>query len=371
MRIVLTGAGGGHFYPLIAVAERIQDQANIQKVNNLEIYFFSDNIYNEKIVLEKEIKFIKIPAGKLRLYFSLQNFLDPFKSMLGFFIALWKLFKIYPDLVFVKGGYSSIPVVLAAKCLFIPILVHESDSIPGKSTLFAGKLAKRVAVSYIGASKYFNSKKVAYTGQPIMKEYIPSQNDLNEKLQDFENKNKKNILIMGGSQGSQIINNMLLVSLPELLSKYNIFHQVGDKNLNKITISSEVLLKDNPNKDNYKYFSFTDLSKYYKLADVCITRAGSSLFELSAWGIPSIIIPITKSNADHQMVNALTFEKAGCSIIIEEINLEKNLFLHEIDSILEDDEKHNLMQYNNLNSFKAGAANTIAKEIIKIGLSHI
>lgn len=172
--------------------------------------------------------------------------------------------------------------MLAAKCLFIPILVHESDSVPGKTTLFASKLAKKIAVSYINAVKYFNLKKVAYTGQPIMKEYIPSQDDLNEKLKDFENKEKKNILIMGGSQGSQNINNILLSCLPELLLKYNIFHQVGEKNLIETKISSEVLLKDNPNKSNYKYFSFADLSLYYKFSDICVTRAGSSLFELSA-----------------------------------------------------------------------------------------
>ena len=104
-------------------------------------------------------------------------------------------------------------------------------------------------------------------------------------------------------------------------------------------IASEILLKNVPDKDNYRFFSFGDLSKYYEMADICITRAGSILFELSVWGIPSIIVPITNSNNNHQMTNAYTFEKAGCSIVIEENNLRRNLFINEIDSILEDDKK--------------------------------
>jgi UDP-N-acetylglucosamine--N-acetylmuramyl-(pentapeptide) pyrophosphoryl-undecaprenol N-acetylglucosamine transferase len=370
MKLVLTGAGGGHFYPLIAVNERVEEEVKSQKIIDIETFFFSDKEYNKNLLDEKKIKFVRIPAGKLRLYFSIQNFFDPFKSVLGFFVALWKLFIIYPDVVFVKGGYSSMPVLLAAKCLFIPIFVHESDSVPGKTTLFAGKLAKRIAVSYATATKYFNLKKTAYTGQPILEEYLPTKDKLDRKYEEYTEEKKKTILVMGGSQGSEIINNILLESLSELLEKYNIVHQVGPKNLEAVKISTEVLLKDNPNRDNYKYFSTSDLSKYYELADVCITRAGSSLFELSAWGIPSIIIPITNSNKNHQMENASIFEKAGCSIIIEEINLKKNLFLNEIDSILEDKKKHEMMQFNNLNNFKDGAAEVIAKEIVRIGLSH-
>ncbi len=371
MKLVLTGAGGGHFYPLIAVLERVEKEVENQKIIDVETFFFSDKEYDKNLLEAKKIKFIKIPAGKIRLYFSIQNFFDPFKSIFGFFVALWKLFIIYPDIVFVKGGYSSMPVVLAAKFLFIPIFVHESDSVPGKTTLFASKLSKRIAVSYASAIKYFNIKKTAYTGQPIMEEYLPKKEELDRKFTNYSGEKKKTILVLGGSQGSETINNMLLECLPELLEKYNVIHQVGPNNVNIIKIASEILLKDNSNRENYKYFSFGDLSRHYEIADVCITRAGSSLFELSAWGIPSIIIPITNSNGNHQMTNAFTFEKAGCSIVIEEINLKRNLFINEINSVLEDTKKHKLMQYNNLNSFKSDGAEIIAKEIVKIGLSHL
>ncbi len=376
MRVVLTGAGGGHFYPLIAVAERVKKEAEDQKIIDADIYFLSDKEYNKKLLDEKNIKFIKIPSGKLRLYFSINNFFDPIKSFLGFFVALFQLFKIYPDVVFAKGGYASIPVVFAAKLLFIPIIVHESDSTPGRTNILAAKLAKRVAVSYLNAAKYFNQKKTAYTGQPIMQEYLPTKSQIEKKVLDTKNdifsseNQRKNILVIGGSQGSEIINNTVLESLPELLEKYNIIHQVGDNNLKAVEIASEVLLKNNPYRKNYHFFPFGELSKFYESADLCITRAGSTLFELSAWGIPSVIIPITNSNNNHQMTNAYIFEKAGCAIVIEEINLKRNILVNTIGDIIENKDKYQRLQLNNIENFKAGAAETIAEEIVKIGISH-
>ncbi len=372
MKIVLTGAGGGHFYPLIAVVEAIKKISLEKKIIETDFFFFSDKDYDIEILRQNKITFIKIPSGKLRLYFSIQNFIDPFKSILGFFISLFQLFRIYPDLIFVKGGYASIPVILAAKCLFIPIMIHESDSIPGRSNLFSSRLAKRIAVSYKEAVKYFPIKKTAWTGQPILEEYLPTKEQLDKKFISTDRfiARKKTLLIIGGSQGSEIINNMILECLPELLSTYNIFHQVGAKNLEFMKISSEVLLKDNPNRENYKYFAFGDLSQYYLASDLAITRAGSTLFELSAWGIPSVIIPITNSNANHQMTNAYIFEKDGCSIVIEEYNFKRNLFLNIINSILNDARQYEELRLSNLNNFKPNAANIIGEEIIKIGLSH-
>jgi UDP-N-acetylglucosamine--N-acetylmuramyl-(pentapeptide) pyrophosphoryl-undecaprenol N-acetylglucosamine transferase len=248
--------------------------------------------------------------------------------------------------------------------------MHESDSVPGKSNLLAGKFSKRIATSYVSAVKYFNPKKTAYTGQPIMEEYLPTKEILEKKKSNFDSDSRKTIFIQGASQGSETINNIILESLPELLEKYNVIHQTGDLHVNNIKIASELLLKNNPNRENYHFFGSGDLSKYYEFADLIVSRAGSSLFEFAAWGIPSIVIPITISNKNHQMLNAYTFEKAGCSIVIEEANLKKGIFLNAIDSILEDKDKYEKMRFNNLNNFKSGAAELIAKEIIKIGLSH-
>ncbi|MBP9765871.1 MAG: UDP-N-acetylglucosamine--N-acetylmuramyl-(pentapeptide) pyrophosphoryl-undecaprenol N-acetylglucosamine transferase [Candidatus Pacebacteria bacterium] len=374
MKIVFTGAGGGHFYPLIAVAEKIKEEVNEQKIFDAEMYFFSDKPYNQNLLDKYNIKFTHIPSGKLRLYFSLDNFFDPLKIIAGFFVALFKLFSIYPDLVFTKGGYASLPVVFAAKVLFIPVFLHESDSIPGKTNLITSKFAKRIAISYTLAAKYFDEKKTAYTGQPIISEYLPNINTLDKKHINFINNNAKKekptLFILGGSQGSENINNLILESLKELLQKYKIIHQVGDANFEKIKIATNVILTEDPNRSNYTYFGSSDLANYFEEADICVTRAGSTLFEISSWGIPSIIIPITVSNNDHQMQNAYLFQKNGGSIVLEEGNLRKNILLNMIDSILNDKDRYESMRNNNLNNFKAGAADLIAKEIVKIGLSH-
>lgn len=376
MRIVFTGAGGGHFYPIIAIAEKLKEEAIKQNTIDIDMYFMSDKNYDEKALDENKIKFIKIPAGKLTTYFSIKKIFAPFISFFGFIIALIRLFIIYPDIVFAKGGYSSFPVLLAAKILFIPIFIHESDSVPGRTTKLFGKFAKRVAVSYINALQYFSLKNTAYTGQPIQEKYLPNNEILEKKFEHtkniFNSKNniRKNILILGGSQGSEKINNIILETLPRLLEKYNIIHQVGENNFQKMKIASEIILKNDINKENYYYFAFDNLSKYYQNVDLCITRAGSTLFELSVWGIPSIIIPITNSNGDHQRNNAYIFKKAGNSIVIEESNLSQNILLDNINLILNDEKKYEEMQLNNLKSFKPNASEIIAKEIIKIGLSH-
>lgn len=374
MKIVFTGAGGGHFYPLIAVAEKIKEEVQIQKIFEAEMFFFSDKPYNQVLLDKYNIKFQKIPAGKLRLYFSLENFFDPLKAVAGFFVALVKLFSIYPDVVFTKGGYASLPVVFAAKVLFIPIFLHESDSAPGKTNLISARSAKRIAVSYVQAAKYFDDEKTAYTGQPIMKEYLPTKEILEKKYINFVNnftkKEKPTLLVLGGSQGSENINNMILESLKDLLVKYKVVHQVGENNFEKIKIATEVILKGDPNKADYIYFGSADLRNYFENADLCITRAGSTLFEISSWGIPSIIIPIAVSNNNHQLLNAYTFEKAGCSIVLEESNLRKNILLSMIDSVVSDRVRYETMRTNNINNFKSGGADIIAREIVKIGLSH-
>ena len=167
MKIVITGAGGGHFYPLIAVAESVRKEAFLQKIIQPEIYFFSDKPYDEEALFSVDCKFVETPAGKLRLYPSVETVSDIFKTFYGCFIALGKLYSLYPDVVFAKGGYASFPTLLAAKILSIPVIVHESDTVPGRTTLWASKFALRTALSYQEAAPFYPYKNVALTGQPI------------------------------------------------------------------------------------------------------------------------------------------------------------------------------------------------------------
>jgi len=145
MKIVLTGGGsGGHFYPIIAVAQNINDLVSREKIANLEMIYISTEPYNEGALFDNNITFKKVPAGKRRVYFSFLNFLDIFKMAWGAFLAIFVLFKIYPDVVFSKGGYASYPTLFAARLLRIPIVIHESDTVPGRVNKWSAKFAKRI-----------------------------------------------------------------------------------------------------------------------------------------------------------------------------------------------------------------------------------
>jgi len=159
MRILFTGGGtGGHFYPIIAVAEAIRETVKDKHLLEPELFYFSTNPYNEGLLFENDITFKKISAGKIRRYFSLLNFFDLFKTLWGVIISIKEVFKIYPDVIFGKGGYVSFPVLLAARILHIPVIIHESDSVPGRVNLWASKFADKIAISWPEATKYFSKK---------------------------------------------------------------------------------------------------------------------------------------------------------------------------------------------------------------------
>ncbi len=231
MKILLTGGGsGGHFYPIIAIAEELKAITKERKLINSELYFMSDAPYNKGILFDNGIEFVKVSTGKYRRYFSILNFFDFFKTGWGIISGLIKVFSIYPDVIFGKGGYASFPALLAGRILGIPVVIHESDSVPGKVNLWAGKFAQKVAISYPEAATYFSKEKVAWTGNPIRKDVeIPIKEGANEFL-GLENTNLPIILILGGSQGSGIINDALLNILPSLIEKYQIIHQTGTRN---------------------------------------------------------------------------------------------------------------------------------------------
>src|SRR6185369_10105404 len=171
MKILFTGGGtGGHFYPIIAVAESISDKVKEKRLLKPQLFYMAPTRYNPRALFDHEIEFVYVPAGKMRRYFSLLNFTDMFKTFFGVLTAIVKVYSIYPDVVFGKGGYASFPALFAAKLLRIPVVIHESDSAPGRVNRWAGKFARRIAISYPSAAEYFDKSKVALTGNPVRKE---------------------------------------------------------------------------------------------------------------------------------------------------------------------------------------------------------
>lgn len=278
MKIIITGGGsGGHFYPLISVADKIRELAEEKNIVQPTIYYLAEVPFDEDRLFKTDVQFMKIFAGKMRLYFSFRTILDLFKTIWGVLDAIVKVFQIYPDVVFTNGGYVSFPVVMAARILRIPVVIHVSDTVPSRVLLFAGKFAKKISIAFSEAAKYFDEKKVAHLGNPIRDEIKYKQKD---GAYDYFNLDHSvpTILILGGSQGSQMINDAVLGALPHLVEKYNVIHQVGKKNYDDVFGLAGVALLNNPLKRRYRvypYLSDLKIKMAAGIADLVISRAGA------------------------------------------------------------------------------------------------
>jgi len=373
MKILLTGGGtGGHFYPLIAIAEKLIEVGDKEKIIDLKLYYMSDAPYDKHLLFENNIRFVQIPAGKMRTYFSLQNFFDVFKTATGLFFGILSMYFIYPDVVISKGGYASFPAVFAARLLRIPVIVHESDSYPGRLNVWTSKFAWHVAISWPEAIEYLPKEKTILTGQPIRKEIL--HGDPNGAHEFFKlNSDLPIILILGGSQGAEVINDNIVDILPDLLTRYQVIHQTGIKNIDNVISRSKLLLEGNANISRYvpiPYLNNLATRMASGCANLIISRAGSYIFEIASWGIPSIIIPITNSNGDHQRKNAYNYARNGACEVIEEGNLSQHLLIAEIDKILTSPQKQEDMKKNALAFASPQAAEKIAKSAIELAMTH-
>ncbi len=373
MKILFTGGGsGGHFYPILSVAKEIQKLSKEHRLLAPKLYYVSDTPYNEALLYDNDIIYRKNSAGKRRLYFSVSNFFDLFRTAWGIITALWTVFNIYPDVVFSKGGYASFPVMVAARFFRIPIIIHESDTVPGRVNKFSGKFARRVAVSFEEAAKFFQSDKIAVTGNPVREEITQPLTEGAHEFLKLDNSTPV-ILVLGGSLGAQMINDIIIDSLPELVKKYQIIHQTGKNNFAEITSRADAVLFNNRYRARYKSFDYLNelaMRMSAGVASIVISRAGSSIFEIASWGKPSILIPITVSNGDHQRKNAYAYARNKACVVLEESNVTPHILLSEIDRILTKEGEKEAMSVAAKSFFKPGAARDIAKEILTIAIEH-
>jgi UDP-N-acetylglucosamine--N-acetylmuramyl-(pentapeptide) pyrophosphoryl-undecaprenol N-acetylglucosamine transferase len=374
MKIVFTGGGtGGHFYPIIAVAQKVNKIIDDEHIISSKLYYFSDSPYDKEMLVQNRILFEEIASGKMRTYFSIRNFFDIFKVFFGSINAIYKMFSIYPDVVFGKGGYASFPTIFAARLLRIPVVIHESDSAPGRVNKWAGHFAKRVAVSFPEAADYFPKKTVAWTGQPIMTE-IENKAPRKEALDYFKLESGLPVIfILGGSQGAEIINNTVIDALPRLIKDYQIIHQTGIKNFKLVSGQANVVLTDNKYKLRYMPFPFLNplqMKMSAGVATIIISRAGSTLFEIASWGVPSILIPFANSNLDHSRKNAFSYARAGACSVIEEVNMTANILSSEIERLAENKAGYEVMAQNAKAFAKSGAAYKIGRELVDMAMSH-
>ena len=374
MKVLFTGGGtGGHFYPIIAVAEKLNELAVEQKIVDMQLFYISDTPYDQRALDDNHIQFFELATGKQRVYFSIQNFFDIFKTFFATIRAIFMLYRIFPDVIFSKGGYPAVPVTIAARVLDIPVIIHESDSVPGRANKMAGKWAKRIAISYKEAVEYFPKDKTAFVGHIVRKEV---RTPLKEGA--FEYLKLKSsfpvIFILGGSQGAQLINSAVLDALPELVTRYQVIHQTGVKNFDEVKTISDLVLKDSEFKENYYPYSYLNklaIRMCAGVAGLVVSRAGAnSISEIASWGVPSIIIPITKTNGDHQRNNAFNYAETGACLVLEESNLKPHVLIEEIDRLFANPELMSKMKEATQQFVFPDAEQKIAQEIINIGLSH-
>jgi len=374
MKILFTGGGtGGHFYPIIAVAEAINDEVRERRLLEPSLYYAAPDPYDREMLVAENIIFVPTAAGKLRRYFSLLNIFDYIKTAWGVMRSILRIFFLYPDVVFGTGGYASFPSLLAARLFRIPVVLYATDAEPSRVNKWAASFAAKVAISFPEAASFFPKDKTAFTGNPVRKaQLIPAREGAHEFLK--LRSDLPIILILGGSQGSQTINEVVLTALPELLAKYQVVHQTGEANLKEVQGRANVVLVDNTNADNYKTFGYlNDLAMRMSagVASLVISRAGSgSIFEIATWGIPSILIPIPGDVSHDQEKNAFAYARSGAAVVIEQNNLTAGLLLSEIGRILGNPDAARKMSIAARGFARPDAAKAIAQVILDIAISH-
>lgn len=373
MRILLTGGGtGGHFYPIIAVIRALKKIAEQEKFAVMDLEYLSDDPFNEKLLREEGVNFILVPTGKVRRYFSLLNFTDIFKTGWGVLRAVIYIFWQMPDVIFAKGGYASFPALIAARLFRIPVIIHESDASPGKVNRWAGKFAKRVAISFPESAKYFSEEKTALTGNPVRLRVLGG--NIEEARSIFGHEDLPTILFLGGSQGAAKINDVLLDILPEILKEAKVIHQCGKNNFDEVSKRTSVILEKSEFKNRYGLFAFLDedtLRSAALVSTVIVSRSGAgAIFEIAAWAKPSILIPIANSAQDHQRENAYAYARAGGAIVIEEENLAPHILLAEIKKLLADYGRMEKMKLSASDFAKTDSAEVLARQIILLALKH-
>ncbi len=342
-RILITGGGtGGHIYPLIAVAAELKILATEQNSVVRVRYIGAGGGYKE-VIKENGIEFKRILSSKLRNYFSLKNIIDIPKFAISVFQALWKIFWFMPDVVFSKGGAGAVAIVLAARFYRIPVVIHESDTVPGMTSKITSRFAEAVVLAFPEAEKYFGKTKgrIVQAGNPIRNSLLADQTTQQgaRNLLGLDPRLPL-VLVIGGSQGAMRINDFILDNLTLLLQFTQILHQTGKRNYNMVVNEFEVVKKDLPENlwSRYRAIGYfeKDMGTALTAADVIVSRAGASaITEIAAFGKPSILIPLPEAANGHQLENASVYGETGAAIIMEEPNLLPNLFIGQLRKLFE------------------------------------
>ena len=351
-KIIMTGGGtAGHVTPNIALMPALRNEG-------YEIsYIGSYEGIEKRLIEEQGVSYYGISSGKLRRYFDPKNFSDPFKVLEGYSQSVKLLKKLKPDVVFSKGGFVSVPVVLAARHCKVPAIIHESDLTPGLANKLAIPGAVKICCNFPETLNYLPKEKAVLTGSPIRQELLKGNANHAFSLCRFSDRTKPVIMIVGGSTGSRAINTAIRGLLPELVKSYNIIHLCGKGNLDETLHSVS----------GYAQFEYAnqELSDMFALSDLVISRAGANaICELLALRKPNILIPLSaEASRGDQILNANSFRSQGFSYVLEESELTNTALLEAIEHVFRKKEDYvNAME----NSSSRNSIDTIVGLILEV-----
>ena len=357
-KILITGGGtAGHVIPTLAIIDALQKKANIKI-----LYVGLRNGPEREIIQKEDIDFTGIWAGKLRRYFSFQNFLDIFKTIIGIFQSFFIILKFKPNAIFAKGGFVSVPVAFAGWILRKPTLLHESDSEIGIANRILLRFSKKIALGFpVEVYKNLPARKIVFTGNPVRAEFCDKNREHARKAFNLTEKLPV-LLVMGGSQGARKINDVTFEILTRLLSQFQIIHIAGKLDFQKF----ESFYQEMPEilKINYKVFDFIDnISEAMISSDIVISRAGAnSMFEIAACKKPVILIPLE----GHQENNAMVFSSEGAGVMIRNCDLNSSKLLENIINLWHDSDKRKFMSQKINEFFTPQSSEQIADLILEL-----
>lgn len=327
-RIILTGGGtAGHVTPNIALLPRLRElQYDIH-------YIGSYNGIEKDLIEKQQIPYHGISSGKLRRYFSLKNFTDPFRVLKGFSEANRLIKTLKPDVIFSKGGFVSVPVVIAGKRNNVPVIIHESDMTPGLANRISIPSAYKVCCNFPETLNALPKDKAVLTGCPIRQELMTGDPEKARAFCGFKDE-KPVILVVGGSLGATAVNQAVRAILSELLKDFQVIHLCGkgklDTSLNNL--------------EGYVQFEYIqdELRHLFALSDIVISRAGANaICELLALQKPNLLIPLSASaSRGDQILNARSFERQGFSKVLEEETLTNELLLSSIRELYDNRQQY-------------------------------
>ncbi len=316
VKVALTGGGtAGHVMPHIALLPYYRRLG-------WEVFYIGSQGIEKELATKAGLTFYTIQTGKLRRYFSWQNFTDIFHILMGILQAILILFRKRPDLVFSKGGFVSVPVAFAAWVLRIPVVSHESDLTPGLANRMIKPFCRLIFYCFPETERHLTGVRSVASGLPVRDQLLQGQKAEGLRLCGFESSDRPTLLVMGGSSGAERINTSLLTILPELVISWQVIHLTG---------KGKAINFSHP---SYKAFEYVNegLEHLFALADLVVTRAGAnSIFELKALAKPMLLIPLEIASRGDQVDNAKSFAAQGWAQVLRETELTPSVLIAAIE----------------------------------------